>query len=209
LKDKIEPLFAGARPELGFDIIDRVTQNIKKAFFRDKFRIDLGDRATTVEVMQKRDEQLRSLGPISGRLNRELLKPIVSRLFGIMDRRGSFGDHPQELKSAKLEVRYLSAIAQAQKATQADNISRAIGASADILGMQPEVMDNVDGDKLLRNNFDIFGVDPALLRKESEVLDLRKQRQEAANAQAQQEASAAEADVINKVGQVDNQQGGQ
>ena len=202
LKDEVKPLFAGARPDIGLELVDRVSLSIRKAFFLDKFNVDLGDRATTVEVMQKRDEQLRSLGPVGGRMHRELLKPVVDRTFGIMDRKEMFGEAPDEIKDAKLSVKYLSSIAQAQLTVQSDNISRAIGASASIIQIQPEVMDNIDGDKIVRENFDIYGVDPSLLREESEVQKLRKQRQDALNAQAEQESAASEADSINKVGKV-------
>jgi len=205
MKDKVEPLFTGARPDIGLEMVERVSGIIHRGFFLDKFNVDLGDRATTVEVIQRRTEQLRTLGPVSGRMHRELLKPVIDRLYGIMERGDLFDEVPEEIKKDKLDIKYLSAIAQAQLASQSDNISRAIGASGGVIQMNPEVMDNIDGDAVVRKNFDIYGVDPSLLRSEDEVKELRRQRQEAQAAAAQQEADAAQADVINKVGQVDGQ----
>jgi len=184
MRDKVEPLFTGGRPEIGLDIIEYVQRTIRKAFFLDKLNIDLGDRATTMEVMQKRDEQLRALGPILGRMDREKLRPIIDRTFGVMERREMFEEMPEEMEGIeKLDIKYMSTIAQAQLVTQSDNIVRALNASSFVLQTDPTVMDNIDGDKLLRYNLEIFGVDPVVLRDEKEIKALREQR-----AKAQQEA---------------------
>ena len=92
---------------------------------------------TAAEIIQRRDEQLRQLGPILGRLSRELLKAIIDRVFGIMMRRNLFDELPEELQSDdgfKLDIKYVSSIAQAQLTAQSENISRAIGASSAKIG---------------------------------------------------------------------------
>jgi len=190
MKDKVEPLFPAGRPEFGLEFVEYIHGSIRKAFYLDKLNIELGDRATTMEVMQRRDEHLRALGPVLGRLDREKLRPIIERLFGIMSRRGMFEELPAELENIdKLDIQYKSTIAQAQLISMADNMGRALNASAFVIESDPSVMDLLDGDKILRNNLDIYGVDPALLRSEGDIKGIRENR--AKQQQAMQEAEMA------------------
>lgn len=203
-KNRIEPLLTGAQPQLGEGLIEIVHDSIKEHFMTDKLVTPQIDRATATEVLQRRDEQLRFLGPVLGRLDRELLKKIVDRVFGIMLRAQKFDAMPKELvefiqsQGGKFDllVRYRSTIAQAQLITQSENISRAVNATAFVIGSQPEVMDNIDGDALLKKNMRIYGVDPDILRSEKEVEGMRKQRAEQLQAQAEREAANSESQTI-------------
>jgi len=205
MKDKVEPLFTGGAIQISIELMDRIKETIRNAFFIDKLNLVENDRMTATEVMQRRDEQLRLLGPILGRLSRELLKPIIDRVYGIMDRKNMFKDLPAEIEDPNLDIKYVSSIAQAQLTAQSENIVRAIQATGVVLEFQPEVMDNIDGDALLKHNIDIYNVDPSIIRKDKEVEGMREQRAQAQQAQEGQEQMGAEADVINKVGQVDQE----
>lgn len=210
-KNRIEPLFTAADPGLGKDLIDDEHLMIKRAFLLDKLITPQLDRMTATEVIQRRDEQLRFLGPTLGRLDRELLKPIVDRCFGIMNRKKMFKQIPQKLnefvesKGGKFDliIKYKSTVAQAQLISQADNMVRAIQATSIVVPAMPEIMDNIDGDKLLKKNFEIYGVDPEILRSDQEVEKIRQNRQAAAQQAAENSQAESEAETINKIGEAD------
>lgn len=217
-KDRIEPLFTGQDASFGLDYLEYIKTSIKEGFFIDKLRLIESDRMTATEVIQRRDEQFRLLGPILGRLHRELLKPIIDRVFGIMYRRDMFDPMPEELMNAlerngkvKLKIQYKSPIAMAQKSIKAENFVRAVSSSSQVIEMQPEVMDNIDGDKVLRNNMKTFGVNPEVLRTEKEVKAIREQRQAALDQQAQDQSAVAQSEAIKNVGDADaaTRRGGQ
>lgn len=211
-KNRIEPLLTGAQPQLGEGLLEIVHVSIREHFLTDKLVTPQNDRMTATEIIQRRDEQLRFLGPVLGRLDRELLKKIVDRVFSIMLRKKLFLEMPKELvdfiatKGGRFDllVKYRSTIAQAQLITQSENISRAVNATSFVIGSQPEVMDNIDGDKLLKKNFKIFGVDPDIQRSEDEVTQIRQQRAEAAQAQAQREAAESESGTIKNMSEAEN-----
>ena len=203
LKDEIKPIFTAGNINISLEFMEMIKQTIRSAFFLDKLNLVENDRMTATEVRQRRDEQLRLLGPILGRLSRELLKPIIDRVFGILERKKVFKDLPEEITDAKLDIKYVSSIAQAQLTAQSENIVRAVQATGVIIEFQPEVMDNIDGDALLKHNIDIFNVDPSIIRKDDEVEAIRESRAQAEQQAANQEQLGAEADAINKVGQIE------
>ena len=211
--DKIEPLFTGSNVNIGIEVLELVKNSIREAFLLNKLNLVESDRMTATEVIQRRDEQLRTLGPILGRLHRELLKPIIDRLFSIMDRKNMFDELPDVLKQklgdsgGKLDIKYVSSIAQAQLTVQSENMVRALSASASILEFQPQVMDFIDGDALLKKNMAIYGVDGIILRSDTEVEQIRADRAEQQQKLAEQQQQLANAETVNKVGQVAGQTG--
>jgi len=153
-------------------------------------RIAQADRQTATEIVERQDENFRGFSSVLARFTREGLQPVVNRTFGIMDRRGLIDDLPEELQGkANLKVRFTSMIARAQKAIQADNNNRALQSSAAMIQSQPQTLDLVDGDKWLRRNWSIFGADADLLKTDTDVQKIRKQR---ADQQAKIEKEASE-----------------
>ena len=60
-----------------------------------------------------------------------------------------------------------------------------------IVQSQPDIMDNIDGDAILRLSFDAFGVDERYLKSEDAVAEIRQQKAEQM-AQQQDAQMAAE-----------------
>ncbi len=202
MKDKVEPLFPAGNPGIGLEFVQFVHGSIREAFYLDKLKIELGDRATTMEVMQRRDEHLRSMGPVLGRIDKEKLRPIIDRTFGVMERRDLFDPMPEEMSGiTKLNVQYKSTIAQAQLITLADNIGRALNASAFVLQTDPTVMDNIDGDALLRHNLEVYSVDPMIMRDPKEVKNIRADRANQQQAAIDRERAKSGSETISNLEQ--------
>lgn len=186
--DRIEPLNTGGRLDISQQIMEDVRRSIREAFFIDQLQLLEGPQMTATEVLQRTEEKLRLLGPVLGRLHFELLKPLIDRVLGIMGRRGELPPNPPaELKDIDLQVEFSSMIARAQKASEADNIQRVVGIMAPFVEAQPEIMDNIDGDGLLKFVGNIFNVPQEMFREEEEVEQTRTNR-----AQAQQQAADLE-----------------
>jgi len=198
-KDRIEPLITGGRVDINDTMVEQARQRIKSAFFIDQLQLQQGPQMTATEVMQRTEENLRMMGPILGRLNNELLKPIIDRVFGVMFRRGLLGDIPEQLKGKDLEIKYVSQISKAQRSGEADTFTRVIQSVAPIIEMQPQMMENINGDAVLRYHAEIFGLPEEMLRGEEEVENARQAAadQQASQMQAQQEN--VEADTAQKL----------
>lgn len=191
-KDRIEPINIGANPVIGHQIIEMLHQNIKSSFFIDQLHLVENDRMTATEVMQRRDEQLRSMSPILGRLQNELLSPLIMRTFWICMNNGHLPAMPSDLAKAKLEVRFVSQIARAQESVEGDNFMRALQASAAVIQLNPETADIINGDESLKYIFRSYGAPLGNLRKDS---DLKKFRE--VKAQQAQQAQQAQLNQMN------------
>lgn len=190
MKDRIEAFPTPVRPDIGLDFMENIRERIREAFFWEQIRLINQRDMTATEVMQRSDENLRLLSPILGRLNNELLKVIVDRVFGILNRRGKLPPPPPILRDQpELKIVYTSQIAKAQRTGEANTLSRVIEASLPVIQAQPDAMDNFNGDGVVKYNARIFGLPHEMLRSDKEVSETRKARaeQQAQMAQAQQE----------------------
>lgn len=185
--DIIRPIFNDSRIDFGFQFIEEKRKRIKESFYADQLILSQGPQQTATEVLQRTEESMRLLGPILGRMQSELLKPMIDRVFAMMFRRGMFDPPPAELEGRELEVRYSSQIARAQRTTEAQNILRAMEALAPFINLDPAVAQNFNGDALARIVWGVYGAPQQGLRTQDEVMQIRQSM-----AQAQQQAVAQE-----------------
>lgn len=183
--DFIRPVFNDTRIDFGTEVMREKRQRVREAFYVDQLQLGTGPQMTATEVMQRTEERMRLLGPMTGRWGKEFLKPTIDRVYRIMERRGKFPAPPPILKGKNIGVRYSSVIAKTQKVTEAQAISRTLQTLAPFIQMDQTIMDNFNGDGLLKVVADIFGMPQKGLRSDAEVRQLRGQRAEA-QAQAQQ-----------------------
>jgi hypothetical protein len=139
---------------------------------------------TATEVVKRVDEKMLMLSPMLGRLMKEFLQPSISRTFNILVREGVIVV-PEELKLKPYNIRYVSPLARAQKATE----TRAIAEYVDlIMGMsnaREDVLDTINFDKVSREVAKLEDIPPSILSSDDEIKTKRDERKEAELAQAQ------------------------
>ncbi len=196
--DRIEPLQTGSRIDFGYQMMEQIRLRIREAFFIDQLQLGQGPQMTATEVSQRTEEKLRLLGPILGRQQFELLRPLIDRIFNIMMRKNLFQPAPEVLNDIVLNVQYSSQIAKAQRAADATSFLRVIETISPIIQMQPEVMDNIHGDQALRFIAKAYGIPEEILRPQEDVVQAREARQQAQAMAQQQQQEQHEADLTQK-----------
>jgi len=84
----LTPLEAPGRFDVSQLVLDDLRAAIRKALLADKLGQINAPRMTATEVLERAAEMARVLGATFGRLQSELLSPLISRTIAILARRG-------------------------------------------------------------------------------------------------------------------------
>jgi hypothetical protein len=168
---------------------------IKNVFYVNQLQLQQGPQMTATEVIQRNEEKMRLLGPVLGRLQSELLKPLIDRVFAILLRSNMLPQAPEFLSGREIEIEYVSPLAKAQKSTELQSIMRAVEILGSLANVAP-VFDYVNFDNLVKHLADIVGMPQKLLKSQSQV---NAERQQAAE-QAQQQQQMAQMQQVAEAG---------
>jgi len=196
-RDRIETLNIGANTPLGLNMEEQRRDSIRNAFYVNQLQMQNGPQMTATEVIQRNEEKMRLLGPVLGRLQSELLKPLIDRAFAIILRKNMFRPAPEELSGQDIEIEYVSPLAKAQKSNELQSIMRGIEILGSLANVAP-VFDHVNMDKLVKHLMDVVGVPQKVLKSESEVQATREEKQ-------QQEQEAQQMAQMQQVAQAGGQ----
>ena len=196
-RDRIETLNIGANTPLGLNMEEQRRNSIRNAFYVNQLMMQNGPQMTATEVIQRNEEKMRLLGPVLGRLQSELLKPLIDRAFAIILRKNMFRPAPEELSGQDIEIEYVSPLAKAQKSNELQSIMRGIEILGSLANVAP-VFDHVNMDKLVKHLMDVVGVPQKVLKSASEVQATREEKQ-------QQEQEAQQMAQMQQVAQAGGQ----
>lgn len=135
----LKPLEAPGRFDVSQLILDQLRSRILKALLVDQLGQANGPRMTATEVVERAAEMARILGATYGRLQSEMLTPLMSRAQGILARRGEILDLPIDDGLVVLDYKSPQARYQAQQDIQ----STMVWLDA-VKSMGPEALSAVD-----------------------------------------------------------------
>lgn len=170
--------------------IQDVRGRINEAFYKDIFMMlteQGGNRMTATEVAERHEEKMLMLGPVLDRLNSEMLDPLITLVFNRLLDNGMLPPLPEELAGIELNVDFISILAQSQKAVTTNAIDRFTNTMGVVAGMKPEVLDKFNADRWADLYADSLGIDAQLIVPEKLVAEIRMQRAQAQQQQAQME----------------------
>jgi len=183
-RDRIEPLNIGANNPLGLNMEEQRRNAIRDTFYVNQLMMQSGPQMTATEVIQRNEEKMRLLGPVLGRLQSELLKPMIDRVFAIMLRKNLFMRPPEFLAGQDIQIEYVSPLAKAQRNSELQSITRALQLFGSLSNVAP-VFDHIDTDALVSHLADLVGVPAKVLNSQAQVNAIRQQKQQAAQQQQQ------------------------
>jgi len=194
-RDRLEPLNIGANNPLGLQMEEQRRQAIRAAFYVDQLIMAQGPQMTATEVLQRTEEKMRLLGPVLGRLQAELLQPLIGRCWNIMLRGKQLPAAPPMLDAADVGIEYVSPLAKAQKQTEVQAMVRMLELLQPLMGLDPGIVDHIDSDGLAKHVIKVLGIPASVTRGTLEVGAIRAQRQQQQQEQAemQQAMQLAEA----------------
>lgn len=183
-------LLTQGRVDIGLDMMNRERDFIARCFYIDLIkREQKKERQTTLEIQDSRDEMNRGMGPMLGRIQSELLGPMLMRTYNLLNRAGRIPLAPEKLRraGARLKIQYISPGARAQMGSKIISLQQALNDIAGFAQVNPTILDVVDTDKAAQQIFTLRDVSRKVMRTPDEIAAIRQQRQ-----QAQQIAQAAQ-----------------
>jgi hypothetical protein len=135
----LTPLQAPGRFDVSELVLDQLRARIRKSLFVDQLGQVNGPRMTATEVLERSAEMARVLGAAYGRLQSELLAPLITRARNILVRRGEIADHRIDGRRVVLEYRS----PQARYQSQLDVQNTMLWLDA-VRGLGPEALTVVD-----------------------------------------------------------------
>ena len=174
-RDRIEPLNINANNATTLNSENQRRDAIVKMFHVDQLVISENRNMTATEVLQRQEEKMRILGPVLGRLQSELLSPLIIRIFNIMLRQGLFQPAPDILQSQELNIEYVSPMALAQRSQELQSIMRGLELFGS-LGQTMPVMDYIDENGFIKQIIDILGLPAKMIKSDAQVQEIREQR---------------------------------
>lgn len=191
--------------------IQDVRGRVNTTFFADLFLFMSNMRnpgrspPTAREIAEIHEEKLIMLGPVTERQDNELLSPKIDITFDRIVEAGLLRGRlapPEELQNAEINIRFVSMLAQAQRAVGLASVDRYLGTIIGLANVQaagggiPNIQDKVNGDQIADKVADMLGIDPDFVVSDDQVAIVRKQRadaQRAAQTAAMVPAAAAAA----------------
>ena len=193
-RDRIEPLNIGQNTSVTLNQENQRREAIAKMFHIDQLMVTANRTMTATEVLQRNEEKMRILGPVLGRLQSELLQPMILRVFNIMLRNKLFQPAPEILANQEVDIEYVSPMALAQKGQELQSLMRGLELFGQIGQIAP-VQDYIDENGLIKQVIRITGLPARMIKSDKEVKKLREERQSAQQQQMQMMQQMQEAKI--------------
>ena len=189
----VRPLNIGANLPITLEMVSQTRESINQAFLVTLFQILVETpQMTATEAMLRAQEKGALLAPVMGRLQSELLGPLVQAELDILAGAGALPDMPPELDSLEdvvTDIDYTSPLARAQKSDEGLAILRLLEDAATVGQFDPSAVKMIKGPETLRRLAEIRGAPAGLLRSPEDMAALAEQ--EAAMSQLQAMLAAA------------------
>jgi hypothetical protein len=173
----VQPLQLKGEFQVAFEVMQQVREAINRAFFVTVFQILIDNpQMTATEVLMRAQEKGILLSPVAGRIQAEILDPVIQRELDIITAANAAPQPPEILlESGGLEIQYETPLTRAQRAGDALALQRTFEGIAPLAQINPEVMQRFNADEVLNMLADAHGLPPKTLRSPAEMEALAQQ----------------------------------
>lgn len=157
----LTPLEMPGRFDISQIVLEDLRGRIRHALLADRLGPVTGPRMTATEVLERSAEMALLLGATYGRLQSELMTPLIKRAFAILRRRGEVPDISLDGRLVDLDYRAPLARAQGQRSVQST-----LSWIQSVLAMGPEAAAAINIPAAARFLGNALGVPSDLIRNE-------------------------------------------
>lgn len=197
---------------VGFNMQERITQEISSAFYLDKMRLPpMMAETTAFEIAQRLQEYIRQALPLFGPIEREYNAPLCEDTFTLLMANGTFGgvdNIPEMLRGSNIRFRFDSPLVDANDQQLVQTFQDTANILQIAAGLDPAAAQIVNAQVALRDTLNGRQVPAKWLRSEDEMAQITEQvkaEQEAAKQAAQIQQGGMAAEQVGLAGQAINE----
>lgn len=200
---RFEYLTSGQRMDLAQFDLQALQQQVRSVFYSDHLRLPppQSQPMTATELQLRWELMERLMGPTLGRLQVELLNPIIERTFGLLLRAGIIEQPPPEVMNEDINIEYTGPLARAQQMPEITAIERTYQMAANIAAAtgDPSPFDMLNADEAVKRGAVLNGCPAGVLRDDDEIAQRRQAAAQQQQAMQDRQDVALAADVASKV----------
>jgi hypothetical protein len=194
---------------IGEEKAEQKREHIRKCFFNDVIKMEKEKvEMTAFEVADRRDEKLRKMSPMLGRLQSELLDHMIMRSYSLLDLVGRIPPAPPSLQGHRLRVGYESAAARAQTGVKAQAMAQFFQDLIPMAQAKPDVIDAIDDDMWIQELAKARKVPMVVVRSLEEIAAIRQERQQQQQMQQMAEVAGPASQAVKNVAEAQEALGG-
>lgn len=202
----IQSLDVGGDFNISVALIEDTRTAIQNAFHHQLIQSIQDPRMTATQVLELSAQMQRHMAPILGRLQTELLEPVLDRVYAIESRAGRLPAPPEHIQNRKLRFDYVSPLGRAQQTADATAIINFTEYVKSVAEVSPEVLDIADFDEGTRRVGEAMAVPVAMIRDGIQVAQRRQAAAQLAAEQEQMQQAVTATDQIAKLSKAVPQQ---
>jgi len=183
----LQPIQAAGSFDVAQLVLSDMRLNIKRALYNDMLGNPDRTPATATEVAERMADLSRRMGSAFGRLQAELVQPLLQRVIYILKKQGRI--EIPSINGREVKIRSVSPLAQAQANQDISSIARFLELVGGVFG--PEMLQLlIDGEQTAAHLAKKFGVPESLIRDENQRKQIAAMAQQMAQQQQQQQMGA-------------------
>ncbi len=198
----IQTLESGSDFRVSEALIVDARKAVQDSFHHQLIETIRDPRMTATQVLELSAQMQRHLAPILGRMQTELLEPILERVYAIEVRAGRMPEPPEEIAGKPLKFDYVSPVARAQQTSDARAFIDFSGVVGNVAQLDPDALLVANLPAGLRKLGEALGVPAVALRSEEEVEVLKAAQRELAEQEAAKQDAVVATDQIAKLAKV-------
>ena len=164
------PLISGANLPVTRDMQTDIRNQVAAAFFKNILNLpQSGPQMTATEVIQRKDEFIREVGPVFGRFETDYNHPIAERSFKIMLRNDAFDEIPESLQGQNVKFEFDLPVNKIKKQVEAASAPQWAMEVMQMAQVAPEARHMVNVDALARFKADAMALPHDIVNTREEV----------------------------------------
>jgi len=179
----LQPINAAGRFDVAQLVLNDMRLNIKRALYNDMLGDPNKTPATATEVAERMADLSRRMGSAFGRLQAELVQPVLQRVIYILKKQGRI--EVPTVNGREIKIKSVSPLAQAQANQDISSVARFLELVGGVFG--PEMLQLlIDSEQTAIHLARKFGVPESLIRDEEQRRQIAALAQQMAMQQQQQ-----------------------